>query len=56
MKIKATIAAFVLVLSPASAFAYCSGAAHAAEEVTMSCAEGTTFDPDTNTCVAETIG
>ncbi len=57
MKIKTTIAAFILLLSPAAAFAYgCNGADHAKEEITMSCTEGTTFDAATNTCVADTIG
>lgn len=58
MKIKTTLAAFILVLSPVSAFAYsgCQGMEKAADEVTMSCAEGSTFDTATNTCVADTIG
>lgn len=59
MKIKTTIAAFILLVAPAAAFAAgagCQGADHAKEEITMSCSEGMTFDADTNTCVAETIG
>lgn len=54
MNIKTTIAAFVLILSPALAYAEgCSGAAHS-EQASMSCAEGMTFDASQNTCVAET--
>ena len=58
MKIKTTLAAFILMLSPAAAFAYsgCTGMEKASEDVTMSCAEGSTFDATTNTCVADTIG
>lgn len=54
MKIKTTIAAFVLALSPALAFAQdCGGKAHS-EQASMSCAEGMSFDADQNACVADT--
>jgi hypothetical protein len=58
MKTKATIAAFILLLSPAAAFAYgCNGAAHdATQQASMSCAEGMTYDADQNTCVADVTG
>lgn len=54
MKIKMTIAAFVLTLSPALAFAEgCSGMA-SQEQAAMSCAEGMSFDAEQNACVADT--
>jgi len=55
MKIRTTIAAVILTMSPALAFAMgCQGTAHLDQQASMSCAEGMTFDVDTNTCVAET--
>ncbi|MEL6571409.1 MAG: hypothetical protein AAFQ64_07120 [Pseudomonadota bacterium] len=55
MKMKTTTAALILLLSPAGAFAYCSGAAHEAQQqAAISCAEGMVFDTEAQTCVAET--
>lgn len=49
MNIKiALVSATIVVMSTASAFATCAGKQH--QEV-MSCVEGTTFDPDSGTCV-----
>jgi len=49
MRIKTTLAAFVLMAMPGFAFAECNwGAAH---DVTMSCAEGTTWDAATQACI-----
>ena len=38
---------FLALLAPLPAFAACNG--H--DDVAMSCAEGTTLDPETGTCV-----
>lgn len=56
MKTKTTIAAFILLLSPAAAFAYgCNSAAHMQQQTAaISCAEGMVFDTESQTCVAET--
>lgn len=54
MKIKTTMAAFILLLSPAAAFAYCNGGAHTEQQAAISCAEGLVFDAESQTCVAET--
>jgi hypothetical protein len=49
MLVKSLLAAFVLMAAPGMAFADCSwGASH---EVTMSCAEGMTWDAGSQTCV-----
>ena len=58
MKIRTTIAVFILTLSPAMAFAYgCNGASKATQEsASMSCVPGTTFDAAANTCVADVTG
>jgi hypothetical protein len=49
MRIKTFLAAFVLTALPGFAYAECSwGRAH---EVTMSCAEGTTWDAASQSCV-----
>lgn len=57
MKIKLSLAAIAIILSPAAAFAMgCQGADHASQQATMSCAEGMTFDVEANTCVAEVTG
>lgn len=54
MKIKMTVAAFVLTLAPGLAFAQgCSGSGHS-QEAAMSCAEGMIMDAQTNTCVPAT--
>jgi len=46
MTMKTIIAAAALSLSPMLAFAYCSG--H--QQQAMTCAEGSVYDPETNTC------
>ncbi len=58
MKIKTTIAAFVLLLSPAAAFAYgCNSSAHMEQQqAAISCAEGTTYDVASESCVADVTG
>ena len=49
MRIKTLLAAFVLMAVPGFAYAECSwGAGH---EVTMSCADGTSWDADAQACV-----
>lgn len=54
MKTKTTIAAFIMLLSPAAAFAYeCNSAKHL-EQAAISCADGMVFDTESQTCVAET--
>ena len=47
---KTLLATAVLVAAPGLAMAECSW--NKAEQVTMSCAPGTTFDADTQSCVA----
>ena len=57
MKIKMTVAALLLTLTPGLAFAMgCSGGDHSSKQASMSCAEGTLFDADTNTCVPLILG
>jgi len=57
MKIKMTVAAIVLTLSPGLALAMgCNGASHATQQAAISCAEGTLLDVETNTCVPMTTG
>ena len=46
MTIKTILAATALTLAPVLAFAQCSS--H--DRQVMTCAEGTVFDPETNTC------
>jgi hypothetical protein len=49
MSIKTLLAALVLTAAPGLAMAECSwGSAH---QTTMSCAEGTTWDAGTQTCI-----
>jgi len=48
MSIKTLLAALVLTAAPGLAMAECNWMA---ERVTMSCAEGTTWDASTQTCV-----
>lgn len=49
MRIKTLLAAFILAAAPGLAFAECSWGAR---DVTMSCAEGTSWDAASQTCVA----
>jgi len=51
MKIKTTLVAGILLLVPAVATAECFGEKHT---TAMSCAEGTTMDMETNSCVPVT--
>ncbi len=49
MRIKTLLAAFVMMAAPGFAYAECSwGKSH---EVTMSCAEGTSWDAASQSCV-----
>ena len=48
MKLKTLLAALALTITPALASAQCSWSK---EQVTMSCAEGTQWDPASQTCV-----
>lgn len=49
MRIKTLLAAFVMMAVPGFAYAECSwGQSH---EVTMSCAEGTSWDASSQSCV-----
>ena len=50
MPIKTLLAAFVLTALPGFAYAQCSWGG--AQEATMSCADGTTWDAASQTCVA----
>lgn len=52
MKSKLLLAALVLAATPSLAIAACFG--HGKEDVVMSCAEGTDYDPETQTCVPST--
>ncbi len=55
MKIKTTLAAALLALSPSIALAMgCSEGGH--EQVTMSCADGTVFDSEKGVCVPLVTG
>ncbi|UWQ98274.1 adenylosuccinate lyase [Rhodobacteraceae bacterium S2214] len=55
MKIKLTIAALFIAISPVAAFAQgCHGSHAMDQQAAISCAEGMVFDADANTCVAET--
>ena len=49
MKLKTLLAALALTMTPAIAMAECSWGKH--EQVTMSCAEGSQWDADSQTCV-----
>lgn len=49
MTLKTAMAAFVLALTPALASAECSWGKQ--EQITMSCADGTQYDAETQTCV-----
>lgn len=48
MRIKTLLAAFVLMAVPGFAYAECSWGSH---EVTMSCADGATWDAETQACI-----
>jgi hypothetical protein len=50
MRIKILLAAFVLTAVPGFAYAECSWGG--ARDMTMSCADGTTWDSASQTCVA----
>ncbi|MCE8001018.1 MAG: adenylosuccinate lyase [Rhodobiaceae bacterium] len=52
MKIKTLFVVFGLLVLPASGYAMCSGHDHQA----LSCAEGTVWNADTQTCVAQVTG
>jgi len=49
MTLKTTLAALILVLSPALAIAQCQGG-HG-EQTAMSCAEGMVMDQETGVCI-----
>lgn len=49
MKIKTTLAALALIVTPALAAA--AGCMGDHKEASMSCADGSTWDPNTRTCV-----
>lgn len=52
MKTKTLIAALALTLAPALAVA--QGCSYSKQQQAMSCADGTTYDRDSNTCVPTT--
>ncbi|MEL6463334.1 MAG: carbohydrate-binding module family 14 protein [Pseudomonadota bacterium] len=52
MKTKTVLVALALTLAPTLSLAM--GCNYGKEQQAMSCAEGTVFDADTNTCVATT--
>lgn len=54
MKIKTTIAAFILLLSPAAAFANGCSSAHMDQQAAISCADGMVLDTTSQTCVVDT--
>lgn len=49
---KTLIAAATLAVLPTLGFAMCSGKSH--EDVVMTCADGTTYDAESRTCVTVT--
>ena len=49
MTMKTILTAFTIALMPMSAFAMCSGKSHQA----MSCAEGTVWDIESQSCVKQ---
>jgi hypothetical protein len=51
MRLKATIAAFVLALVPAAGFADCNW--NKMNTTANTCAEGTVYDPASGTCVTQ---
>ena len=55
MKIKLHLAVLALAVMPGAALAACFGD-HAKEEIVMSCADGTVYDADTQTCVPAPTG
>ncbi|RVT84504.1 adenylosuccinate lyase [Rhodobacteraceae bacterium CCMM004] len=54
MKTKIIIAAAALAVAPTFAAAMCSGLKH--QDTAMSCADGSVYDADTNTCVKIVTG
>jgi len=52
MKLKTLLAALALSAAPSFGIAMCSGDSHQA----MSCAEGTVWDSETNSCVQQVTG
>lgn len=57
MKIKMTLAALALTLSPGLALAYeCNSSKYMMETTAMSCAEGSVMDAETGTCVPMVTG
>ena len=54
MKTKMLLAALVMVAAPSLAMAECSWGKH--ETTAMSCAEGTTWDADAQSCVPIATG
>ncbi len=52
MRTKTILAAVALTILPAAAFAMCSGKSHQA----MSCAEGTVWDANSQSCVKQVTG
>lgn len=53
MKTSSFLVALVVAVSPSLAFASCGGHAKS-DDVVMSCAEGTTYDVETERCVPQT--
>lgn len=53
MKQKLLLAVLALAAAPSFAMAACIGD-HNKEEIVMSCADGTVYDPETQTCVVST--
>lgn len=53
MKAKLLLTVLTLAASHGTAFAACYGE-HAKDEIVMSCTEGTTYDPETKTCISTT--
>lgn len=55
MKFRLHLAVLALALVPGSAFAACFDG-HVSAETTMSCAEGTVYDADSQSCVPVVSG
>ena len=54
MKIKTTLAAVVLMLTPGFAFAMGCSEGHRAQSASIECGDGMIADDETNTCVPAT--
>lgn len=52
MKTKMLLATLVLAAAPTMTLAQCFG--HEKEQVTMSCAEGTVYDAESQSCISTT--